>query len=264
MLREEGCCCPRREKTPLHSPLARAVLFTLAGTLGATIGSVAIIFCADLLIDGFTARFDNYALGIGIPLAVAPLPIYPLTYLVYRAEKAQAELARMARTDPLTGVANRRGFFERAEAEFAAGDGRGLALMMVDIDRFKRVNDVYGHAAGDELLLRMADLIGKPVRDAGGFFGRIGGEEFAVMVPAQDAATATALAEQLCHNARLGGFEWDEHYIFATLSIGVAVHKPGQTFDATMKAADMAAYDAKRAGRDRWSLAGHGSLIAAA
>ena len=248
----------------MHSPLARAVLFTLAGTVGATIGSVTIIYCADLLIDGFNARFDNYALGIGIPLAVAPLPIYPLTYLMYRAEKAQAALARMARTDPLTGVANRRGFFERAESEFAASDERGLALMMVDIDRFKRVNDLYGHAAGDELLLRTAELITETIQDAGGFVGRIGGEEFAVMVPAQDIAAATALAEELCRNARIGGFERDEHYIYATLSVGVALHKPGQTFDATMKAADMAAYEAKRAGRDRWSIAGHGTLIAAA
>ena len=246
------------------SPLTRAVLITLAATAGATVGSVTIIYFSDLLLDGFTARFDNYALGIGIPLAVAPLPIYPLTWLIYRMEKAQAQLARMARTDPLTGVANRRGFFEQAEAEFAAGRERGLALMMVDIDRFKRVNDLYGHAAGDELLRRTAELITETVRNAGGFVGRMGGEEFAVMVPAHDTAAATALAEELCRNARIGGFERDEHYIYATLSVGVAVHKPGQTFDATMKAADMAAYDAKRAGRDRWSLAGHGSLVAAA
>jgi len=252
------------EGTPLYSPLARAVLFTLAGTAGATIGSVMIIYCADLLIDGFTARFDNYALGIGIPLAVAPLPIYPLTFLMYRAEKAQALLARMARTDSLTGVANRRGFFERAEAEIAAGGEQDLVLMMVDIDRFKRVNDLFGHAAGDELLRRTAELITETVQEAGGFVGRIGGEEFAVMVPASVAAAAMALAEELCRNARIGGFESDGHYIYATLSVGVAVHKPGQTFDATMKAADMAAYDAKRAGRDRWSLAGHGSLTAAA
>ncbi|HEX5780034.1 MAG TPA: hypothetical protein VFY21_14425, partial [Xanthobacteraceae bacterium] len=77
------------------SPFTRAVLITLAATTGATVGSVTIIYCADLLIDGFTARFDNYALGIGIPLAVAPLPIYPLTYLIYRMEKAQAQLSRM-------------------------------------------------------------------------------------------------------------------------------------------------------------------------
>jgi diguanylate cyclase (GGDEF)-like protein len=239
----------------LHSPLARAVLFTLAGTVGATIGSVAIIYCSDLLIDGFTARFDNYALGIGIPLAVAPLPIYPLTFLMYRAEKAQALLARMARTDALTGVANRRGFFERAEAEFAACSEQGFALMMVDIDCFKRVNDLFGHAAGDEVLCRTAELITETIEEAGGFVGRIGGEEFAVIVPAHNAETATALAEELCRNARTSGFERDGHSIYATLSVGVAVHKPGQTSDATMKAADMAAYDAKRAGRDRWSLA---------
>ncbi len=246
------------------SPFTRAVLITLAATAGATVGSVTIIYCADLLIDGFTARFDNYALGIGIPLAVAPLPIYPLTYLIYRMEKAQAQLSRMARTDPLTGVANRRGFFEQAEAEFSAASEHGLALMMVDIDRFKRVNDLYGHAAGDELLRRTAELITETVQNSGGVVGRIGGEEFAVMVPAHDTAAATALAEELCRNARIGGFEREEHYIYATLSVGVALHQPGQTFDATMKAADMAAYDAKRAGRDRWSLAGHGSLVAAA
>jgi diguanylate cyclase (GGDEF)-like protein len=187
---------------------------------------------------------------------------YPAVYLNYRMEQAQSALARMAHTDVLTGVANRRGFFEHAEKIFReseASDDRPLALMMVDIDHFKRVNDRYGHAAGDELLKRTARMIHDTVKEktapAASLVARIGGEEFAVLIAGADRAEAAALANSICATAPFAGFHSDGNFIHATLSVGVAMRSPGESVDAAMRVADKAVYEAKRAGRDRWVLA---------
>ena len=230
-------------------------------TVVAVAFSVSSIYVTDLVLPDFTARFDNYAFATAIPLAASPLLIYPMLWLLQRVERTQAALEQMARTDVLTDVANRRGFFEATEAALAGA--QTVVLMMVDIDHFKRVNDLYGHAAGDELLKRMARMIGETVRDRAGVVGRIGGEEFAVVIADADVGLARRLAERLCRNARASGFEHEGRRIGATLSIGVAVGRPDDGLDALMKAADKAAYEAKRAGRDRWSLATAGTFAEA-
>jgi diguanylate cyclase (GGDEF)-like protein len=229
-------------------------LFILAvTTVFATSFSISVIYLADLLLPAFTARFDNYAFATAIPLAASPLLIYPMLWLLQRVEQAQAALEHMARTDVLTEVANRRGFFEAAEAAFAANSS--AALMMVDIDHFKRVNDLHGHAAGDELLKQMAQMIRETVRERGGVVGRLGGEEFAVLIAGADSHAAEGVAERLCRNARMLSFAHESGGIGATLSIGLAMTRPGDTVDAALRAADRAAYEAKRLGRDRWKFA---------
>ena len=247
---------------PRKSTSTQRTLLILSVTTVFAVGfSVSTIYFADLLLPGFTARFDNYAFATCIPLAASPLLICPMLWLLHRVEETQTALEHMARTDVLTEVANRRGFFEAAEA--AVAGACAVALMMVDIDHFKRVNDLHGHAAGDELLKRTARMIRETVRDDAGVVGRIGGEEFAVVIVGANVRLAQRLAERLCRNARASGFEHDGHRIGATLSIGLVVGGPKDGLDALMKAADKAAYEAKRAGRDRWSLATAGTFAEA-
>ena len=215
--------------------------------------SVSCIYFTDLVLSDFTARFNNYAFSTMIPIAASPLVVYPVLWLLRRVEQAQAELEHMARTDALTEVANRRGFFEAAAAAFSGSDS--VTMMMVDIDHFKRVNDLFGHAAGDELLRHLAKMIGETVRSDAGIVGRLGGEEFAILISGADEHRMQRLAERLCRRARKSALEYDGHRIGATFSIGMAFASPGDSVDAVLKMADRAAYRAKREGRDRWLLA---------
>lgn len=215
--------------------------------------SVSCIYFTDLVLPNFAARFDNYAFAATIPIAAAPLVVYPILWLLRHVEQTRKALEQMARTDVLTEVANRRGFFEAAEAAFAENDGN-VALMMIDVDHFKRVNDVHGHAAGDELLKRLAWLIGEAVRDQPCVIGRIGGEEFALLIAGAGERVARRLAERLCRHARMLAFEQDGRRVGATFSIGISVGG-ASSLDALLKAADKAVYEAKRLGRDCWSFA---------
>ncbi|MFQ3596434.1 MAG: GGDEF domain-containing protein [Sphingomonadaceae bacterium] len=173
--------------------------------------------------------------------------------LIDRLETAE----RAARTDTLTGLLNRRGLLDmlrRAMAE-ATKLGRPLAIALVDIDHFKRINDEWGHSIGDEVLRYVGTFLVQCLKKVeGSFAGRFGGEEFVVVLPGLDTAQATrvldsiraALARQVVRRASDG----------ATLgriafSAGVARLRPDQCAEALIDRADAAVYAAKRAGRDR-------------
>lgn len=163
---------------------------------------------------------------------------------------------RAAITDPLTGVLNRRGtmeLLERLQAE-ARTDGGTLALAMVDIDHFKRVNDRFGHALGDDVLRFVARHLADRIAPAGGKVGRFGGEEFIALLPGHDVMRATAvidraraqLAGQIIRNAADGSSLGR-----VSFSAGVAGDRPSDTCDTLIDRADRSLYNAKRMGRDR-------------
>jgi diguanylate cyclase (GGDEF)-like protein len=131
--------------------------------------------------------------------------------------------------------------------------------MMVDIDHFKRVNDMYGHAVGDELLKRVACMLVETIKcaraEASWVVARIGGEEFAVLIMGAQAAEVVALAARICRHAPLAGVHVEGNFVRATVSIGIAMRGAGQSLDAVMRSADKAAYEAKRAGRNRFVMA---------
>jgi diguanylate cyclase (GGDEF)-like protein len=160
-------------------------------------------------------------------------------------------LRRLAMTDELTGVPNRRSILERLEREVAAlRDGRALAVIAFDVDHFKRINDVHGHHGGDRVLESIADVIARRLPPAAKV-GRMGGEEFLIVLPACGAATASALAEDLrarVAEARFDGFDADER---VTISLGVSEGVPGDDIEALLRRADAALYRAKGEGRDR-------------
>jgi diguanylate cyclase len=161
-----------------------------------------------------------------------------------------AEARRLAGTDPLTGLANRR-HFDQALREQLGGQ-QPTALLMVDLDHFKAVNDTHGHPAGDQVLCQLADILGEAAPQ-GAVAARFGGEEFSLMLPCGQLRDAMAMAEQIRDRiaqspvALPGGGP----RINITASLGVAMANAGERPAQLIARADAALYEAKRGGRNR-------------
>lgn len=170
---------------------------------------------------------------------------------------ANRQLEVLSRHDPLTGLANRRHFDEVKEDEYqrALRNGQPLSLLICDIDHFKAFNDHFGHAAGDQCLRAVAHAMNDAITRSGDALARIGGEEFAILLPATDLAAACQVAERV----RLAVFDLHIAHAasttgpYVTISMGVAQLVIGQTshFGALFDRADQALYRAKANGRDR-------------
>jgi diguanylate cyclase (GGDEF)-like protein len=162
-------------------------------------------------------------------------------------------LLKQTRSDVLTGVANRRGFDEQLALEHRRSqrDGAPYAVLMIDIDFFKQVNDGYGHAAGDRVLAEVAARLKAAGRTID-TVGRIGGEEFALLLPGADAGGAVALAERIGESIRATPLLAERPELNVTVSIGIACLRAFDFDGATVLArADAALYRAKAGGRDR-------------
>ena len=170
-----------------------------------------------------------------------------------RKEK-ELRLTEAAMTDPLTGLPNRRGFAAAVEdLRHQSQSGQPDCIAMLDIDRFKRVNDRFGHDAGDAVLREFARVLGKVVR-SGDVIGRLGGEEFAVLFPATAIPQALMICERLREEFGRTVTEVGGIVITVTVSGGVAL-LGDQELEAALKQADQALYAAKRGGRDQMALA---------
>jgi len=165
-------------------------------------------------------------------------------------EARNHQLEALALTDALTGLANVRGFRAQLELECArARRGKAsLAVVMIDLDHFKRVNDAHGHAVGDLVLAQAARLLAGATR-RGDFAARIGGEEFAVLCPGQTLDEASRMAERARAAIEAAPVSLPGGAVPVTASFGVAVLRG--TPDALLASADRALYEAKHAGRNR-------------
>jgi diguanylate cyclase (GGDEF)-like protein len=173
-------------------------------------------------------------------------------------EANQRELASLARTDPLTGIANQRAFDEALRREFKRAQRlRGLlALAVLDLDQFKQFNQTYGTAVGDQALQRVAALLAERFKRDTDVVARLGGEEFVALLPGFGMAEAQGVLESLRDELRALRLPDGEGSL--TLSVGLAAASPAHPYlsaQALMQAADEALYIAKHAGRDRLSLA---------
>ncbi len=179
---------------------------------------------------------------------------FAILFLVRIAHDLMEDLARQSVTDPLTGLLNRRGFFEQADLCMKeASAASPVAVLLCDIDRFKRINDRHGHAVGDRVIQSLAASLRGAAGDRG-VIARLGGEELAIIMPACDETVARLLADGLrsCFAAR-------DHACPAlrpapTVSVGIAVATGGEEIDPVLERADAALYEAKRSGRDRTSV----------
>lgn len=182
-----------------------------------------------------------------------PVIVVGIAEDVTEKKQLELELHRLATTDVLTRSSNRRHFFECAHHEFdrACAQGTPLAFLLLDIDDFKVVNDTYGHLEGDQVLQRIAKA-GRGVLRRGDLFGRIGGEEFAAVLPGCAPTMAMQVAERLGQEIAQLNFSHEERDFAVTVSQGLAsLTAEDATLDALFARADAAMYEAKRQGKNR-------------
>ena len=223
-------------------------------------GGVAIVAAISTVLSvlatlAFGGRgWANLGPAVVIPLLVS----IPASMTVYRQRRAVADLnARMLHLlqhDQLTGLLTRRFFLAAAEAEARHGG----ALLLIDADRFKGINDRFGHPAGDAVLVALAERF-LAASGANVLIGRLGGEEFAAFAPGHDIGRGRALAEAIRARVREGPVRADTVDIAVTVSVGVALLPPGGALADAIRAADEALYRAKSLGRDRVVEVGDGA-----
>jgi diguanylate cyclase (GGDEF)-like protein len=209
--------------------------------------------------DRETLLLDLTETCVGILVAVTCALSYllllvalPPVLLLQRSLMHQ-QLAAAARTDPKTGLLNATAWQREADAEVtrAGRAGAPLALLLIDVDHFKRVNDSHGHLIGDEVLRALAGELRQQVRESD-VVGRFGGEEFTVLLPRTDLADARGIAERLRGSASRMSVAAADARIQVTVSIGVALlGQHGRDLFELLAAADVALYKAKDAGRDQ-------------
>jgi two-component system cell cycle response regulator len=195
------------------------------------------------LIEALDCGADDY---IGKPPVAEEL--YARLRAAERVATMQQELVRLATTDSLTGVLNRRAFFERArEACSRAAAGAALSAVLFDIDHFKRVNDLYGHDVGDRVICATAHAAAAERA----VVGRMGGEEFAMLLEGHGLNDALALAERLRGEMSALQFDTSHGPLAITCSFGMSTWEADDTIELLLKRADVALYAAKTGGRNR-------------
>jgi diguanylate cyclase (GGDEF)-like protein len=206
-----------------------------------------------LFTSGLNIIHAEYLLNIPLTPAAFITPVFAgllFGYLLARIKLLHEQMSLMAYTDPLTNIYNRLhfGHFLDAEIDRVKRYGGTFSIIFFDLDRFKEINDEYGHLVGDEVLKRVVEVVGKANRNAD-IFARYGGEEFIILAPSTDINGARVHAERLRNDI--------EHHRFSeinklTCSFGVSEYKPGvDDVTSLFKRADTALYNAKKLGRNR-------------
>lgn len=225
-----------RRTEPLPSrPLLAGLLLASAGTFALQLLYIATDSASP---QGFALAFSvQMFCHFGVALMVSSLS----------SERAEVRLQKVAQTDTLTGVGNRRWAMSMLPAHLPVGS----AIAQLDLDHFKQINDRFGHAAGDRVLIAAAEALRRQLRDSD-LLARMGGEEFLVYLPDANAADAGAIAERLRAAVQQIRLSEKTEPIPVTVSIGLAcVTSPGGSWVQWLGAADRALYEAKHAGRNR-------------
>ncbi len=220
-----------------------------------TVASVAASFIPVwiwLQIDPVVDHASIYISCIVLPGTIAPTCSFFLLRAQMRAEKLARENDRLANSDLLTGLPNRRAFFAAAEtlrtrAKFGGGV---LVCAIADLDHFKRINDEFGHDAGDAVLKSVGGVL-LETAPAGGIAARLGGEEFALAGLFESKAAAKAAFAHVVASVAGSACDHGGTQLVVTLSLGFAAAEPGESISTLMSRADRALYEAKRTGRNR-------------
>ncbi len=247
-------------------PVARMLLSHGAGTFARVTAMFYSVFLFLLLgrawygLENLTATVltTNLLQSVSFLALLLQLMVALPAYVLIMKDYADEALVLMATTDHVTGATNRHAFLNAATAVFANSKQLqiSLAVLFIDIDQFKGINDKYGHAFGDSVLARLTALVDKALRSSD-LSCRYGGDEFVVLLPRSDRTAAKMVVQRIMKEVRAARFEQNPDYEL-TISIGgyCGTPQPGQTFDDIIAAADKAMYRAKRAGRNRAFLSG--------
>ena len=238
----------------------------------------AVIFLAtginDLLIDLIHLETTRLApigfVAILISMAISLANRFTSMYSALETEvsertaelsEANRQLAEAARVDHLTGLLNRRGFAEEAEAEIRRmfRSGKGFAVVLADVDNFKQFNDLHGHVCGDHVLKRVAEILQERTRDVDRV-ARWGGEEFIFLLPETDTEGGAVLAEKLREAIASNLFEFDDQRLGITMTFGIAAFRKGESLDSCISRADTALYHGKEGGRNKVMIGNYKGL----
>ena len=181
-----------------------------------------------------------------------------LGFVLMGSDRLLERLEGIANTDSLTGLLARHAFLQQASARLAGSPGSHCALLIVDLDHFKRINDGHGHDVGDQALRLVADAMARVLRE-GDLLGRLGGEEFTVLLPDTGIEEAGRIARELHAAVARIAFVADGRPVPLRVSVGVSAReKPEHELELLLKRADQAMYEAKRSGRDQVRVLGAG------
>jgi diguanylate cyclase (GGDEF)-like protein len=205
-----------------------------------------------ILGDAAFGRANAFYMAALVPVLVAIPVCYATARTALQLSVAHARLKELAHTDELTGLTNRRSFFERADEILTAAsdEGESLALLVIDADYFKQLNDTYGHATGDAALQFITERLQICVRKTD-LLCRLGGEEFAILLPGMDESGAAKLADRILEKVASQPMVRDSMIIEMSVSCGVADTTVSYDMTPLFKAADDALYAAKNDGRNR-------------
>jgi diguanylate cyclase (GGDEF)-like protein len=245
--------CARALFVRIAQPL-RTAYWLAAGSVSviallALLRLITILFTPDDSVRMFTATGVNPVVFFFASLAQMSMSFAFMLLINYTLA---TELKELASTDSLTGILNRRTIEVETMRQLAQvkRSGENVAIMMIDVDHFKQVNDRFGHPAGDEVLRRLTHLMRSIVRGSD-YIARYGGEEFCILLPGTGEIQAAALGERLRRLYAEMAIDWNGNVLKSTVSIGVAdSRQAGGDMETLIKAVDIALYQAKRQGRN--------------
>ena len=224
----------------------------LAVTAGAVIASNVVSLDIVMMVGETELSVGtNFIMATIVPVLVCPPLAALVLSLAFELDSARKQMETISRIDALTGVANRGYFYSLCRAEFSRAVRHDLptAVLMIDIDHFKDINDAHGHDVGDAVLVAFARHCEGQLRNED-VFARTGGEEFAVLLPMCRLEDAVVVAEKLRRTIEVLDVTVPEQVVRATISIGVAELTPAETVESVIKRADQNLYAAKSAGRN--------------
>jgi len=224
---------------------------TILLTIGSILISVFITIILGTLLSGEVGPY-NFFLAVAVPAVIAPFFGYITLRLINQLDLAETRLRQLSITDELTQAYNRRYIIEMANTMLGGAKryGNSFAIISLDIDDFKRINDTYGHAAGDKVLRALSEICMKQIRDSD-IFARYGGEEFLILVPRCCPIDVMKFAERLRIKLSEARIRHDQVDIQFTVSMGAGIFDSATPdLDTILKRADAALYAAKKQGKN--------------